>query len=333
MNSASIRIEPLNAGIRQAYARLLPEQLEFGEQFLDWKFDWTSPHRGRFAVARDQFDRVIGLSGYISAQFRLGGDTSGIGLQAIDSVVAPEARGKGLFTRLAQAMSEFAQREADLVWGFPNANAAPAWFGKLGWARHGFAPFLVKPLRAAYALRRFGLPFDMSLSLLADNGASPIHSVSDSAIEVWQRFAHGRVNCAVDRSPNYLNWRLFRAPHRTYRVVFDEGNEGGLIASALVKKHGGYIAYLMEVLGGRRTRDLLASELGKLKADGAEVALAWSFPWSPNYRVLRQLGFMPLPPRFRPVEIHFGGSAYTEKATASREPESWYLSYLDSDTI
>jgi GNAT superfamily N-acetyltransferase len=336
VGSIGVSLEGLNQEVRRAYTELLPDHSRYGERFLDWRFGEATGARESFAVARGEAGEIVGLSAYISASFRLGAQERGRGLQAIDSIVAPSARGQGVFTKLAGAMSKAATGEgrADLIWGFPNANAAPAWFKKLDWTRHGFVPFMIKPLRAGYILRRARLPINFRLSLLADRGGPEAASVDAHAGEMWDRFAGNQISCAVDRSSAFLNWRLFEAPHRKYRVAYDSRPDGALVASTIENKHGGRIAYVMEALGGSSLRDLLAAELGRHVAQGAEVALSWCFPWSPNYRVYRSLGFFPLPERLRPIEMHFGGRTYTPRANAvAGDPKNWYLSYLDSDTV
>lgn len=334
MLTLNISVEPLGSDIREAYGRLLPEQNVFGEHFLDWKFDRTPAERGRFSVARNESGKIIGLSAYMAAKFLLGSHRRGLGLQAIDSVVAEEARGQGLFTKLARRMSDSCERGVDLIWGFPNANAAPAWFGKLEWQRHGYAPFLVRPLRAGYLLRKLGLPFDFRLSFRSQTGGGHRSGdITDAVSDQWLRFASPSVRCSVERDSSYLRWRLAQAPHRSYRLAFSADHQGGLVASTIAQKHGGSIAYVMEAFGGSQVRDMLAAELGALTDEGAEVALAWCFPWSPNYSLYRSLGFLPLPERLRPVEIHFGSRSYSSAAVAESGSKSWYLSYLDSDTI
>lgn len=326
-----LSIEPLSDDIRQSYRALLPHQVEQGFNFVDWKFGETPAGPGMFSVARNDGE-IVGLSAYLNLPFRLG-DALGQSYQAIDSIVAPAAQGKGLFARLARSFGDDMAEEADLIWGFPNANAAPIWFRRLGWTRHGYAPFLVKPLRSGYLLRRFGLPIDFRASLLRDRGATTVRHLDDRVDELWLRFSR-TIGAAVERDRRYLEWRLFLAPNRNYRVAFESGNDGGaLVASTISEKHGGRIGYLMEAFGGSTTlKQVLRSEVGRMIEDGAEVALAWCYPWSPNYSVLRNAGFVPLPERFRPAEIHVGSRSYSSAAEGTNDVKSWYLSYLDSDT-
>jgi len=262
------------------------------------------------------------------------GHAEGSGAQAVDSYVAPEMRGKGLFTTLAKSYAEHAAASGmDLVWGFPNDNAAPAWFGKLGWERHGQVPFLVKPLRAGYILRKLRVPGDFPLSRRRDEGLTPVTAVGDWVDDVWDRFS-ANITCATIRGRAFLNHRLFAGPAASdYRVVADPGAKGAIVATREAEKHGGRIAYLMEAMGGNTLPAMLNSEMARLRTGGTELVLAWSYPWSPNYKTLRACGFYPLPERLRPIRIWFGARPSSALGICAQQRENWYLSYLDSDTV
>lgn len=332
MSALDVSIEALSPDLLEAYAAAGISRGEAGAAAINWTF----AHNERpFAVAR-QHGEVVGFSAYIASDVTLAG-VNGRAFQAVDSYVDERCRGQGVFTKLAQAYDDFVQdTSGDLVWGFPNDNAAPVWFKRLGWAHLGQVPLLVKPLRASLLLRRLGLPGDIPLSFSRNQQLTPLQEVGDWADALWEHFG-AAVGCASRRDHAFLQWRLFddcRADD--YRVVgaaSGAGEDSALVATRTMHKHGGHIAYLMEALGGDAARELLESELGCLREQGAEAVLAWCFPWSPNYRLLRRCGFLPLPERLRSINIWFGARAHTVKARCAQAPGSWYLSYLDSDTV
>lgn len=329
MTDIAISIEGLGEDILAAYAASGMDRGKAGRAAIDWAFQ-ANPRP--FAVARRNGE-VVGLSAYIRSRLNLSGHPA-TAMQAVDSFVLEQARGQGVFTRLAQAYDQFARDEgADLVWGFPNSNAAPAWFGKMGWAPLGQVPFLIKPLRAGFLLRKFRLPFDFPLSFTADQHLTPITGFGDWADALWSGLAP-ETGCAVSRDRAFLNQRLFTGPAAGgYRVVASEGDRGAFVATTEATKHGGRIGYLLEAMGQRDLDGLLASELGRLRDRGTELVLAWSYPWSPNYRTLRKAGFVPLPERLRPIDIWFGARPLTAVAAPAADARRWYLSYLDSDTV
>jgi GNAT superfamily N-acetyltransferase len=325
-----VSIEGLSNEILDAYNVPELDRANTGPQAVRWTF---ASNPSAFAVARHH-GRIAGISGYIRSRMKFGG-TVGVGLQAVDSYVSSEMRGRGIFTRLARAYDDHAIRsDADLVWGFPNDNAAPAWFGKLGWHCHGQVPFLVKPLRAGFFLRKLGLPVDFPASFARDQNIAAVVDIGEWADALWERIA-AKIGCGTIRDREFLAHRLIHAPQAaTYRIVADQHDSSAtVIATREAVKHGGHIAYLMEALGGASLKDLLMSELGRLRDRGVEVVLAWSFPWSPNYRVLRSAGFVPLPERLRPIRIWFGSRPQTQAAGCANRAGQWYLSYLDSDTV
>lgn len=329
MTGVTVSIEPLSEDILAAYKASGMERGKIGRAALDWVFQENAMP---FATAR-QGDEIVGLSAYIRSRVNFGGREAAA-LQAVDSFVSEKARGKGVFTGLARAYEEYARKEgADLIWGFPNANAAPAWFGKLNWSPMGQVPFLIKPLRAGFLLRKLRLPLDFPLSFAADQNLQPVIAFGDWADELWSGLSR-KVDCATARDRSFLTHRLINAPMaRSYRVVADEREGGALVATTEAVKHGGSIGYLLEAMGHRELDGLLASEMGRLRDRGVEVVLAWSFPWSSNYRTLRNAGFIPLPERLRPIQIWFGSRPLSPKAALAVDKKNWYLSYLDSDTV
>lgn len=330
MSGPVISIEPLSDELMDAYLASGMERGKSGRFAVDWAFG-NNP--APFAVARND-GQIVGMSGYIQSRMQFGAE-AGVAFQAVDSFVSESMRGKGIFTQLARAYDAHAASSGgDLVWGFPNDNAAPAWFGKLGWHRHGQVPFLIKPLRAGYFCRKFRLPLDFPLTRARDQNLPCVTEVGDWGDVLWDSVAPA-VGVGTVRDRAFLNHRLFSGPQATqYRVVASpDQTEPAIMATREAEKHGGRIAYVMEALGGSSLEPLVMSELGRLATRGVELALAWSFPWSPNYRTLRKAGFVPLPERLRPIQIWFGSKPKSGLAAPADQQDQWYLSYLDSDTV
>ncbi|MBC7140424.1 MAG: GNAT family N-acetyltransferase [Defluviimonas sp.] len=330
MSEPVISIEPISEELLVAYMASGMERGKAGRQAIEWAFGGnTAP----FAVARHD-GAIVGISGYIQSRMQFG-ETGGTAVQAVDSFVSETMRGKGIFTRLARAYDAHARySDTDLVWGFPNDNAAPAWYGKLGWHRHGQVPFMFKPLRAGFFSRKLKLPIDFPLTFARDQHIEAVTEIGDWGNTLWDKVAPN-VGVGTIRDRAFLQHRLFDAPQAShYRVVADTAPVAPvLVATREMDKHGGRIAYVMEALGGTSLQPLLMSELGRLASNGVEIALAWSFPWSPNYPALRRAGFMPLPERLRPIRIWFGSAPKTAQADRANREGQWYLSYLDSDTV
>jgi len=339
----------LNEEVEQAYLRLLPQQADLIAQGkLQWKFERHPAARGALAVAHLD-GRMVGMVGFAPARLKLG-DRRVIAFQALDTVVDPVCRGKGAFVGLGNAFYAAAARlEAAAVYGFPNENAAPGWFGRLGWTRLGSPPFLIKPLRAGYFSRRLlgraGALLDpLPLSIIGaprdTDRAVRIDRFDERVDALWESFS-APVACAVDRTANYLNWRLVEHPiaeYETNAVFASDGSMQAMVTTHVADKHGGCIGYIMEAMARPTAEDdlvmLLRRAIAAMRRRGVDAILAWAAPHAPNHRAYRRCGFLPMPERIRPIHLYFGARPLSPVAqTGMSREEGWYLSYLDSDTV
>jgi len=339
-------VEPFGPEIVEAYGRLFPEfAADKNPAQLSWRFE-RSPHGpGLFAVAHDEgAGQIVGMIALVATRLRIG---TGVkpAYQAIDTVVDPSYRGKGMFVSLGEVAQSRANHSGHLLWGFPNANAAPGWFGKLKWQNFGTVPFMVRPLRTGYFLRKL-LPFlgrlDVPLAFKPSSAGDyrTIERFGDEADALWNA-SRAPDGIAVDRDAAWLNWRLIDKPDAPYRSVgtYDpKGRLAALVSSCTLDKHGGRVCYVMEALAPptyiASLSDLIRAEVARSAEQGADVALAWCPKGSPNRAAYRRAGFLPLPESLRPVEIHFGArSLASGTCPAVEDGSKWYLSYLDSDTV
>lgn len=328
-----IDLEGFSPELLEAYEEFGLERARQGAAGLEWTFGAPAALCPPFCVARSG-ERIIGLSANIANRVKLGAK-EGMAFQAVDSFVSEEARGKRLFSRLAHGFADAAcEAGVDVMWGFPNANAAPAWFGGLGWHNFGQVPFVFRPLNASYLLGKFGLSGGLRLARGKQVASVSPREFASETNQLWARFSRD-IGCAVVRDAEALNRRVFGAPQGdAYRVsMYGEGDDRALVISRVLEKHGSRIAYVLEAMGGKALTPLLQSEMSHLAQQGAQIALAWCFRWSPNFRDFRRSGFYPMPERLRPIEINFGARALSSRGIAAEVRKNWYLSYLDSDGI
>jgi hypothetical protein len=276
-----------------------------------------------------------------------------IGTQSLDTLTSKEFRGKGMFGEFAKAVYErAAAREVGFVYGFPNGNSAPGFFGKLGWARLDPVPFLIRPLNAGYVLSKLPGVRKIAQYLPAIRlPARPLGVGSeqrlahDAAIDerydsLWEAFA-SQVGVALNRTGAYLGWRLRDKPGEQYSNIAVFAHSGQMLAIcfyAAKDKHGGKVGYVMDLIHRpgreREARVALSHAVAELGRSRCDAVLAWCFEHSPNYAAFRKSGFFKLPERLRPIELHFGARALSPNCKAAAEQRSaWYISYLDSDTV
>jgi GNAT superfamily N-acetyltransferase len=270
--------------------------------------------------------------------------------QSVDTLVDADFRGRSLFTNMAEAVYQSVrERGGAFVYGFPNASSAPGFFQKLGWVSLDPVPFLVRPLRTGFfasklrlgrwlrTLPDWRLPIRVP-KLEAGQELRPMMEIGPELNALWSRFA-SNVTVAVDRSPEYLKWRLAK-PGERYEClgVFEATRLIAFCAYTTVEKHGGRIGYVIELLHDPDHGDAGAALLGecvrRMAADGADAILAWCFEHSPNARAYRRQGFLRLPERLRPIELHVGVRPLDESLrSVLSNRRNWYISYCDSDTV
>jgi hypothetical protein len=274
-----------------------------------------------------------------------------VALQSVDTLTDAAYRHQGLFPQLAGSLYDRSRlKGVALVHGFPNAESASGFFGPLGWSKLDPVPFLFLPLRARLALRRFGLgrlasgwPDRLPVrlpgpDLAADEEVAVALQLEPGVDELWDRFSTA-LRIAVIRDRKYLGWRLAR-PGAAYKVLVLR-RVGEIRALAVLRTRDradgryGYVMELMHLPDDRRSGEiLLNAAIDDLDAQGVDAVLAWSLEHSPTRSTYRRVGFRSLPASLRSTELHFGARPLDAPADVGiGDRRSWYLSYLDSDTL
>jgi len=338
-----ISLRAFDDSIRGAYETLFPGDNGKSSELLDWRFRRNPHGEAKFAVASKD-GQIVGLIALVPTRLR-GGPRAMLGYQAIDTAVHPSCRGRGLFVRMGMLAQDPDALGGELLWGFPNANAAPGWYGRLGWTNFGQVPLLMRPLRSSFLLgrlhlkvRALDLPLIRSRTSSAEVYTDGARLSADFA-SLWRRVAP-QFGIAVDRSGDWLRWRLVDKPGANYCCMGKKSPAGDLqafVATKLADKHGGRLCYVMEAMSTHEhqgdLKRVLLTEMALAARCGAEVALAWCPKSAPAYQAYRRAGFFPVPLGLRPIEINFGARALREESAAAAAPGApWYVSFLDSDT-
>jgi GNAT superfamily N-acetyltransferase len=338
-------LERLSPEVEEAFLRLFPPEDGKSPERMRWRFEGSPAGPGWIATARDPAagGRIIGVVAMNPVTMSARG-SSIAAYQAVDLIVDPAYRGRGVFLGLGRALLDgAAERGGVMVWGFPNDNAQHAWFNRFGWRRFGTAPFMIRPIRTGYFLRRLGRflgKLDFRIAGGRPAGGERVERFGSDFDELWNKVAPD-LGCAAARSSEWLNWRFVDRPGSDYRNVVSRGPGGrvtAFVSTCLLDKHDGRILYVMEAMaragGEKALSDLLRSEVARAADAGAEVALAWCPPDARNRPTYRKAGFLPFPDRLRPVRIHFGAKLLGETLPAEvRDGRRWYVSYFDSDTV
>ncbi len=328
-------MERFSPEIRDSYLHLLPNQQQAVERGkLEWKFAKQPTAKGLIAVCRSNEHGIVGLNAFMPSKFRIASGDKILGYQSMDTIVDPVARGKGVFTRLINAFYD--DNDGSFLYGFPNLNSSPGFFGKLGWTYLSSVPMLIKPLRTGYFLKkvaRFLPDFPLPELSVPSLDASEIDAFDENVSDAWDAFAkRHELGLAIQRDLEYLNWRLNAHPSEKYTLL--NYRNRSFTAGTVAAKHGGNVGYVMDAFGeDSDLPGLIRALTDSFRQRNADVALAWCQPHSPNYGAYRKAGFLPFPNRIRPIKLNFGARPRDVDMPFVTDPAKWYISYLDSDTV
>ena len=272
-------------------------------------------------------------------------------LQSIDTLTDKAHRGKGLFILLAKKLYEDAAEQGfAFVYGFPNENSAPGFFKKLDWLSFGEVPFLIKPMRISYFIKKF-----LKIKYVTDNGTNkpkfttiilkndlcikPLSHFGDDYDGLWNRVS-GKITIAVNRNSEYLNWRFVDKPGEVYYKygMYFQNRLEAIIVFTIKNKHEGRVAYIMEYLYDpekiNSAKQLLKFASSFMRKQKADVILAWCLPKSFNFVAYQKCGFHNFHKKLRPQKLFFGVKILDRKfSEIISEKDNWYISYADSDTV
>jgi GNAT superfamily N-acetyltransferase len=254
--------------------------------------------------------------------------------QSLDVMTSTAWRGRGLYLRLAtQVYDRLAEDGTEVVYGFPNEEASPGFFGPLGWVPLGPVPLLARPLPTGLV---GGMRVHGRAACMVELDEAP-----DEIDALWARIAPV-LSVTVPRDREFLQWRLFERPGADYVVLGmrERGRLVGVGAVGLGERQGRRVAHLLDLLvdpGDDRAGRRLLRELLRVAARRrAHAMLAWCPTSAPIRPLLRLNGFTPVPAALLPIRVNVGVRVFDRRRRqllTCLDPSAWYLSYLDSDTV
>lgn len=321
-----------------------PKDLEL----LKWQF-FENGNKNYVDIEYDyEREKTAAIYATFSVPFKINGEVY-IGSQSLDTITDVDYRGKGLFIKLAKSVYQKAQNEGlALVYGFPNGNSIHGFKSKLEWEVLDPVPFLIKPLKSSYFTTRISflkfLP-NVTLSFSTYNKSKKFNIVPsltfpEEVNALWEAFSKN-IKVAVHREKEYLEWRYLSKPFESYKIIhcYNEVNKYlGFIVYTVKGKHGGKIAYIMELIYDLEVpqsgEELMKYAINEIKKENADCVLSWCMQHSPNASVFSKEFFITMPEKFRPIELHFGVRCFKESlSNIVNDRKNWYLSYSDSDTV
>jgi GNAT superfamily N-acetyltransferase len=193
----------------------------------DWLYRRNAYGEGIIFGAYDAQGHLVGVRPTIAWRFSWGGRERQA-YQFTDALVAPEHRGKGIFSRLVKDMCALAAERDFILWSFPNSNSLPIYL-KMGMLeRVAGCQVLVKVLAwRKYIQYKLGRRAGPASSPVVDPG--PRITAGDLSLVPIGRFqsdfedVHAELGSMLAsftlRGRDYLNWRYFEHPEQRYQVA------------------------------------------------------------------------------------------------------------------
>lgn len=331
-----------------------------------WKYE-RNPYVDEapvFVAERD--GDVVGARPLMAFQLRSGEETR-FALQPADTMVHPDHRRRGLFTRMTElAIDSYESERSGFFFNFPNSQSRPG-YEKLGWQ-------LVEPRVTYYRVERPSTFLDGSMAKqLLGHAAGPTvrgyvrarraasSTTSDASIEVErvdggpaERLAslyRTRVPDRIhaNRTAEFLEWR-FASPvwdRKTYVAVADDGDVAGLMTRTRTVGDGTVVTQIADVLplvGGEQWRTAIGVLLDATLDDHDGTDLFSIVPGAVPRKLLTSFGFLPDDAfplsrltnynktlATRPFDPD-ADDAWSLNARALDSPDSWLVSYVEQDT-
>lgn len=330
--------------------------------WFDWKYR-ENPYvdRAPIFVAESAAGEVVGARPFFALEMRCG-DTVETCLQPGDTMVHPDHRRQGLFTRMTEAAIErYADAEPRLFFNFPNYRSRPG-YEKLGWR-------LVSKRSTYYKIENleyFGTTDSRAADLgvrLASGVASGGHGIVNRAtdrlvgsdveiassadgVDALARFhdRHRPDEFHAIRDETFYEWRLSNPDweYRTYLGYRRGDLEGAIVTGSRTNDDGFVVTSILEVLpleAGEADRGVLLGLLKRAIGDHPRTDLFKLPPDPIPDRIAGYCGFVgddtfPLSrvaSRTNHV-VRAAGDGWTVGAAPIDEPESWRMSFVEEDT-
>lgn len=271
--------------LRRAQPGDEPAVLDLLQRSMGWPaeghdkalFEWkhrANPFGASPAWVADDQGRLAGYRTFMRWDFIGPDDRVVRALRAVDTVTAPEYRGRGVFRALTLlAVAEMTTEGASLVFNTPNDASRPGYLS-MGWTKARRLPVAFWPsgLAGLSRMRRARVPADL-WSLPTDVGEDAASAMANESV-VRGLLRHAPVRgFRTHRTPEYLRWRTGFAPlrYRIMRVESSEPERGGVVFRLRARGEARELVVVESFVSTRRDQAALLRRL--LRQTGADYAL------------------------------------------------------------
>lgn len=199
--------------------------------FFRWKH-LENPFGRSLLLVAESDGKILGLRAFMRWRLRSGGRTF-TAARAVDTATDPEARGRGVFTRLTSEALSLLAADTDLIFNTPNDQSLPGYL-KLQWTIVGAVPVRIAVRRPVAFLRGARSAGDLAARPrraqpdVAARSAAAV--MADGDVDGWARLVEDDgAGLHTPRDGGYLPWRYGAASGLDYRAVTVDGVPGAAV--------------------------------------------------------------------------------------------------------
>ncbi|HXG87641.1 MAG TPA: GNAT family N-acetyltransferase [Vicinamibacterales bacterium] len=302
-----------------AFYQTLYPQLGWTERTLKWQYFENPAGIAKVWVARDG-DRVV--STYAAVPHRVYADGRvGTGWRIQDVLTSPDYRGRGIYNEMSKrAVEALFQPAYPVNFAFPNEHSHNALI-RTGWQ----AAFRL-PLRTRTDVA--------TLTPRAVTSAVSIARFEGRHEDIWHRHRRS-VRFAVERTPDYLNWRYVSHPKCKYFAVelTEDADSAILVLKYYDREDGSRWSHLCELFHTSNNPSILQNAMDYwinfTLGHGCQAMSCWSPAGTALDGLLHERGFSTVPDYIRWCLLN----ANVPETAGVLDERQWYLSLGDSDVF
>jgi len=324
-----------------------------------WRWEFAENPAGSVVLVAESGGRIAGSLAAVLKPFVFDGEEV-VAAHSVDTMVAPEWRGKGLYKTLSSKfIGILKKKKVRVVYGFANRNSRSGVVKYQGRREIGF-PLHVLPVSPAgifrFALKKTPPLLQESIfsfeKLIRKTGASllgldndPFGDADEFGEEYTKFFESVKEDFSlwVKRDADYLNHRYRGKPGASYKIHVARGEKGELAGFAVVRGQeykGLKTLFVMELVAESREYVETMSKLLKGVTSHAvggdyDIVSLLMFPSSPFSKELPFKGFMPVPENLFPQEISFSARVLDPDGDdpVLYSQGAWHISWGDTDLL
>ncbi|UOQ50286.1 GNAT family N-acetyltransferase [Gracilibacillus caseinilyticus] len=313
------------------------------DEEYEWKYYENPNPRNPLVLVYEEDDQILGhVALWVNDAF-INGEIHNVGLR-VDTMVDPDARGKGIYRKLLDELLEVAEdKDIAILYGYPAEKAKELFIRYTGAVHLTDVPRLLllqKPVELLSRNKPFLKAFTFIDKLFqavqmkkTDYQPSSIEEIKkcDARFDQLQLDNKDQYPVKLKRGMNYLNWRYLNHPFRDYKIlahVEDNQLKGYIVYRVIEQSNQGMIID-MDVHDWQDrevVQNLIAAAVDRMK--GTAAIQAWALEPSALYQSLKNHKFLhkdnPMPMVVRDIK---------ELAIDSSTTHSWYVTNGDVDSF